>query len=374
MKILINTASTLKGGGVQVALSFLNECKNIGGNNYHVILGITIQKLIDKSSFPSNFYFYPISFRPATKVFSLSSHNQFFKNLEDEVKPDVVFTTSGPSYWRPKAPHLVGFNLAHHIYPDSPYFKKINLYRKLRWRVKKMLAVYFFKRDADAYVVQTEDVNVRLKALLNKSSIYTVSNTISNFYINPIIKNNCLPSKVSGEFRFLLLSAWYPHKNFEILKHIVRLLPYSYKSRVRFILTLPEEIFQQKFDKTFSDNIINVGPVNVEDGASLYTECDAIFLPTLLECFSATYAEAMVMEKPIITSDMGFAHTVCGDAALYFNPESPEEASQTICMLLDSTSLQKDLINKGKERLKIFGTAKERAEIYLNILDSIKRK
>ena len=50
-----------------------------------------------------------------------------------------------------------------------------------------------------------------------------------------------------------------------------------------------------------------------------------MFLPTFLECFSASYAEAMLMKKPIITSNLGFAQNVCKDAAVYFDPCNPED-------------------------------------------------
>ncbi len=47
-------------------------------------------------------------------------------------------------------------------------------------------------------------------------------------------------------------------------------------------------------------------------------------MPTLLECFSASYLEAMYMKKIIFTSDLPFAHTVCKDAAFYFAPHDVE--------------------------------------------------
>ena len=102
MRLLINTASTHKGGGVQVAKSFIEECKKFKEHEYAIILGENIAKTINKTEYPKNFCFQNAPFRPAIKVFSWSSHNYFLKELENEWKPDVVFTTTGPSYWRPK--------------------------------------------------------------------------------------------------------------------------------------------------------------------------------------------------------------------------------------------------------------------------------
>jgi glycosyltransferase involved in cell wall biosynthesis len=367
MKLLINTASTFKGGGIQVAISFLADCRQHPENEYHVVLGAALSKMTDTKNFPANFFFYPISYRPATKVFSPKSHNDFFKKLEEKIKPDVVFTTTGPAYWRPVAPHLVGYNLPHHVYPESPFFKKVSLYRRTRWKLKKLIASHFFKKDADAYVVQTDDINQRLRKLLGKEKVFTVSNTYSPFYNNPQTFSPKLPPRKNGEFRLLTLTAWYLHKNLDIIPKVVDALPEDVKANVKFVLTLPKHYFEKEVTEKYAGHIINAGPVKVEEGPSLYNECDAMFLPTLLECFSASYAEAMAMKKPILTSDMGFARTVCNDAAIYFNPVDAGEIARKIISLLKNETLQKELIEKGKGRMAVFGTSQQRTEEYLTI-------
>ena len=370
MKVLVNTASTYKGGSVQVAQSFIEECRRFKDNEYHVILGDMLGKLVDLENYPDNFSFYKLGHRPATRVLSFKSHNDDLKAIESNTAPDVVFTTSGPAYWRPKAPHLVGYNLPHYIYRDSPFFSKIPFLKRIKWDLKGALIKYYFKIEADAYIVQTDDVNNRLKEMLGVEKVYTVSNTFSQYYRDPIEVENKLPERSSNEFRLLTLSAWYPHKNLEIIPEVIEEMPEMLKKEVLFVLTLPEEDFK----KIFSDghkNIINIGPVKPEEGPSLYRECNAMFLPTLLECFSASYAEAMAMEKPIITSDLGFAHSVCGDAALYANPMDPSDISDKIKMLIKNPSLQEKLIDNGRKRKNKFLNARERAQKYLEICQNL---
>ena len=57
MKLLINTATTNKGGGVQVAKSFIEECKELSEHEYFVVLGKNISKSINKqyTFYDSNF-------------------------------------------------------------------------------------------------------------------------------------------------------------------------------------------------------------------------------------------------------------------------------------------------------------------------------
>ena len=372
MRILINTATTNKGGGIQVAVSFIEECKEFYEHEYFVVLGENISKSIHKDYFPENFTFYEAPFRPATKVFSWSSHNFFLKRIEKEWKPDVVFTTTGPSYWRPKVKHVMGYNLPHYIYSDSPYFQIISLKRKLWWKSMKIYAKYILKRDADALVVQTEDVRERVKKLLSKKSVFTVSNTISEHYLSPKKVAKKLPVKSKNQFRLLTLSAWYPHKNLSIIPKVLDVLIKKGYKNVVFVVTLPkiDEAKLHLVDK-YEGQLINIGPIKVEEGASLYKECDAMFLPTLLECFSASYAEAMQLRKPIITSDMGFAHTVCKKAAVYINPLDAKDIASKIITLYESKELQQDLQNKGIQRLEMFGSSQDRAKRYIEICEGL---
>lgn len=372
MRILINTATTNKGGGIQVAVSFIEECKEFYEHEYFVVLGENISKLIHKDSFTENFTFYEAPFRPATKVFSWSSHNFFLKTIEKQWKPDVVFTTTGPSYWRPKVKHVMGYNLPHYIYVDSPYFQIIPLKRKLWWKLMKVYAKYILIRDADALVVQTDDLKERVKKLLSKKNVFTVSNTISEHYLSPKKVAKKLPVKSKNQFRLLTLSAWYPHKNLSIIPKVLDVLIKRGYTNIVFVVTLPkkDEAKLHLFDK-YEEQLVNIGPVKVEEGASLYKECDAMFLPTLLECFSASYAEAMKLRKPIITSDMGFAHTVCKDAALYVNPMDENDIATKIIELSTSQKLQENLMNKGVERLQMFGSSQDRAKRYIEICQSL---
>lgn len=71
-----------------------------------------------------------------------------------------------------------------------------------------------------------------------------------------------------------------------------------------------------------------------------------MFLPTLLECFSASYPEAGFMKVPIFTSDLSFAKTICGEGAFYFNPMDCKNIASVI------TSAYKNP-DKIKEKLKL---------------------
>lgn len=367
MKLLINTATTHKGGSVQVAQSFIEACRDIPGHDYLVILGLSLAGRIRVEDFPPHFRFFPIDYRPATRVFSLRPRTRFFRKIEDSFHPDVVFTTSGPAYWRPQAPHLMGYNLAHYIYPDCTFLRNLPIHNRFRWRLKGAVIRHFFQRDADAYVVQTDAVGLRLRDFLSTDKVYTVANTCGEQYFAAHSVPDRLPPQQPGEFRLLTLSAWYPHKNLAIIPRVVEALPQGVRERVRFILTLPEEEYLGHFPASCREAIVNVGPVPADQGPSLYRECDAMFLPTLLECFSASYPEAMATRRPILTSDLDFARSICQEAALYFDPLDPAVIAQSIVALVESEELRRQLVSAGEKRLVDFGTAQSRAQRYLEL-------
>lgn len=238
------------------------------------------------------------------------------------------------------------------------------------WKVKRKAHLFFYNR-LDAIFVQTDDVKDRLSRVLSTSApIYKVSNTVNSCFLSNEKMKDKLPAKEAGEVRLLTVSSYYPHKNLDIIKPVVRLLEEKGLKSFRFVLTLPRE----KFDLLFSemgDSVINVGPVRIDECPSLYQECDFMFLPTLLECFSASYAEAMAMRKPILTSDMSFAHTVCQDAAIYFDPLDPKDIAEKIIALQNDGEKQEQLKNRGEEILQGYSFAEQRAESLLEICEGL---
>lgn len=370
MKLIINSASTYKGGSEQVALSFIHECKAYPEHEFHVIIGPHLAEQIDKNLFSDNFSFYIVPKRPASGIWSFVKTMRWLNKLEDKINPDCVITAGGHGYWRPKAPLVTGFNMAHYLYPESPYFAKLSLKRKAYWKLRQWIDLFFFSR-VDAYLVQTDDINKRVKKLMGGKKTFTVTNTVNGHFTEPKTFSNKLPDRENDEVRLLTLSSYYPHKNLEIINGVASKLSEMEVSNVKFVLTLPQNIFESIFTDNSMRYVYNVGSVPIEECPSLYSEVDFMFLPTLLECFSASYAEAMIMGKPILTSDLGFAHTVCKDAAIYFDPLDPEDIAGKILYLLNDPQKQDELIQRGKEEEKKLNTPAERAKSYLSICEKV---
>jgi len=349
-----------------VALSFIQECRQFSQHEYHVVLGPGVGALLDPVEFPSNFHFHHKAFG-VVRLRTLRRIQREMATIEERVRPDCVITTSGPPFWRSRAPHVVGFNRPLFIYPESPYLQGLPAAKKARLLAQRWLHTRSFRRDADAIIVQTDDVNERVRRLLGTARVYTVTNTHSAFYDDPPDRPDRLPMKAQGVFRFVTVTSYYPHKNLELIPRVIEALPEALRSRVEFVLTLTEAQYRERIGVEIPPQVRLTGPVPPPECPALYRECDAMFLPTLAECFSASYPEAMRMEKPIVTSELGFARSICEDAAMYFTPSDPQAAASQIVRLIDDPTLQRDLRKKGRERLGAFDTPAERARKILDI-------
>lgn len=373
MRLLI-MAVQFKGGSLQGVVSIIRELVKFKENEYHIVLSKEVKAQLQGVSFPENMHLYDLPYKTGNRTVNLFLNRGYFNRLEHEVNPDVVLCTSGPMYWKSKTPCLMGFNLPHHIYRESPYFDTISVAAKVRWFLRRTSHRFYFRRESDAFFVQTDDVNERFRKYVGRNEVYTVPNTYSVSYRNIEQFPPKLPPRQEGITRCLTISAYYPHKNLDIIKKVVDVLESNGRKDIQFVVTLPQNYYDQLFPAEYKDCIINVGFVPSKEGPSLYEECDIMFLPTLLECFSASYAEAMVMHKPIITSDMGFAHCVCKDAAIYINPVDAEEIAEKLINLVDDKELQQKLVAKGEEQKAQFGTSEDRAKGILDLCEMLTKK
>ena len=375
MRILLNTSNLYVGGGLQVALSFINELKELNTNHeYHIFLSLAVDKQIDQKEFTGNFYFYLIEKSPA----SLKTRKTIvakLNSLEEHIKPDIVFSVFGPSYWKPKAKHLLGFADGWFYNPESVAYNRLPLLKRIKMRLHVKYKSYYLKRDADYYVLETLDAKNKFSKVIDidKSKTFVVGNTYSSIFDeDECIQSNYeyfinLPKKQDNEFRLIYITHNHPNKN---LTSINKILPLLDGFNINFFLTLDDVSYRTLFP-VLTKNVINLGPIPQKSCPSVYKQCDALFAPTLLETFSAAYPEAMKMGKPILTSNYSFAKDVCQDAALYFDPLDPKDMIKKIKMLVRDKALLNKLAEKGRKRVKKFESARTRAEKYIAICENL---
>jgi glycosyltransferase involved in cell wall biosynthesis len=156
--------------------------------------------------------------------------------------------------------------------------------------------------------------------------------------------------------KLLALTRYYPHKNLEILVDLFQ----QYREEledVSIIVTIEEsqhagakKLLERIKSNKLENKIVNIGPVDQALLPALFAKVDALMLPTLLESFTGTYIEAMQFQKPILTSDRDFAHAVCDDAALYFDPLSVDDIKAKLLTFVEDEALRTTLRERGLDR------------------------
>lgn len=367
-KIIINAANLKKGGALQVAASFVCEAAKINDIEFYVILGKASSKVISPSEFEGTKHlkFLTIDIHPAESIFQFFKFRSRLSKIEAKIRPYGVISVFGPSYWKPEALHIVGFARPYIIYENTYFFKVSKHGKKLRFKILNRIHKYFFRKESSLYWTETIDSRQRLSEKIGKplDHIVVATNNCSNFFRNANIKPfPGLPEKKAP--RLLYISSYYNHKGFEQIPPILNKLA-ERNIEIELILTIDACNFERLF--AAYPNVINLGQVEPQYCPYLYEVSDIVFAPTLLEVFSAIYPEAMYSQKPIVTTDLPFARNICGDAALYFDPASPEDAASKIQHLLNDPDLRNKLVAKGLERVGEFDLPEERFRKILDML------
>ena len=77
------------------------------------------------------------------------------------------------------------------------------------------------------------------------------------------------------------------------------------------------------------------GRVSLDELASLYRRSAALVFPSRYEGFGQPPLEAMASGCPVACSNAASLPEVCGDAARYFDPDSPEQIAGALAAVLD---------------------------------------
>ena len=99
----------------------------------------------------------------------------------------------------------------------------------------------------------------------------------------------------------------------------------------------------------------------------LYTSVDLLLMPSLCEGFGMPVLEAMSCGVPVVTSRRGSIPEVAGEAALYVDPEDPEDIANGVERTIDEPALRKQMVRAGLKQASHFSwqrTARETASVY----------
>ena len=359
MNILINASNLRTGGGLQVADSICRELYKFN-HNFIVLLPSVMRKSMEAIKYYHNVtaigYDSPLSIKTI-----LTGRDRFLDDIVKKKKIDRVLTVFGPSRWKPKCFHLCGFAMPHIVLNDSPYWEKFSLKSKLLSAFRNKIMSTDFKNKNNGLWCENEYITQRLKKKYPNKEIHTISNNCNQIYYDRSSWDNSITLPKFNGLTLLTITSNYPHKNLRIAVDALEIIRQKYPElNIRFVFTIKESDFGSIPDN-LRQSFVFLGPIPINQCPHLYEQASIMFQPSLLECFSATYPEAMLMKKPIITTDLGFAHSLCGEAACYYTADDPSALADAIQKLASNKDYRENLVTIGLEQVKKFDSFEDRA-------------
>jgi glycosyltransferase involved in cell wall biosynthesis len=354
MHILINAANVRFGGGVTVAKNIIKSLLDHGDprDSYCLLLpkieGYSFETLPNLT----------VRYVPDTFHFNYWNKAKFirfgFSRLVEDEKAALVLSLGNVAF-PCKVPQLLLIQNAYLFYPESVLWRRLPFKFKLYVKLANKQTAFYLKY-ADKYLVQTSVMKERLHRLfqIKRENIDILPNVVS-YQSQPKIEPLDVNSAADSGIRLLFLSKYYPHKNYDILIPLARIIKnrgikISISLTVMpeehpYLMWLKDEVYREELDAI----IKFIGTVRPDEMHSVFETHTGSILPTLLESFSGTYIESMYYGRPIFTSDLDFAHVVCSDAAYYFDPLDPESVFQSILSAFADPEIMHQKIKRGFE-------------------------
>src|SRR3989344_335736 len=347
-------------------------------NDYYLLL---LQKDYDVFEFQSNFHKVAVDFR----WYTINEKIKLPKVL-NKIKPDLVHLPhfNVPIFYKGKFVVTI-----HDLIHQHFNFQRSTTHDPLTFKLKQFGYKQIFRNainKSSNILVPSNFVKDQLmnEWKVNKNKIVTtyegvdnevsiIGDKISKQKINKILDkfNIKLPFTAKQEpsgFIFYVGNA-HPHKNIEGLIKSFLILRKNYQY-LTLVLSGEDNYFWQRIRQEYQyKDIIYTGRISDEELVALYKSAKCFVMPSFEEGFGVPILEAFQIGCPVVSSSGGSLKEVGDNAAIYFDPRSTDGIVEKIQMVLNSEEISKQLIEKGKERVKQFSwkkLAEQTMEVYQN--------
>ena len=367
LKALIDCTPLSAGGGVQVAVGLLaNLFKSKSIDWQAVVPHVMRAAMPDEIAGSSR-----MRFLHTRSHIDRIKATRYLHSIEAEMCPDVAFSVFGPTLFRARAPHLVGFAKPHLIYARDLGMPG----RGMKGAVFDAFGSFLFRR-ADHIVVETQIARERFAQCIqfDPARISVISNAP-----NPLLKRLPDIPQPDQPFGILMPSAWYWHKNLDMAPLVAREIAHGAPDldfQVRLTLP-PDSAHWRRIEASahalgVARNVTTLGALPIEELASAYRNASVVFLPTQREISTAVYPEAFFFRRPLVTSDEDFAKELCGDAAIFTPARDAIATAARLIELASSPEMCRRLVVAGEEQLAAhYPTPQEKFEMQLALLENV---
>jgi glycosyltransferase involved in cell wall biosynthesis len=182
-------------------------------------------------------------------------------------------------------------------------------------------------RYADAFIVQTNLMQTALAASYPSiaNRIHVIAQPVPVWLLEAAVHRSGLLRVPGAALRLIYPAAGYPHKNHRLLASIKPEFSSSWPVE-NLKLTLPIE----NHPALNVPWIQCVGFLSSTEMIQAYGEVDGLLFLSTDESYGFPLVEAMFMGLPIVCPDLPYAHALCADDAIYFDPYSLESLRNAV--------------------------------------------
>lgn len=254
----------------------------------------------------------------------------------------------------------------HDLIPEI-YFKE-----KMNWMINQKKQIL---QSAAAIIAISESTRTELlnRYELNEKKVHTIYHGYpEHFEKYADAENQLTQNKELQKPYILFVGTRNDYKNFQPLVRQMAGFLKKTNFDLRVIGNKPTDTeIALLRELNITDRIIFAGHVDDHALYQAYSQAFCFIFPSLHEGFGMPLLESFIAKCPVICSDIPVFKEICGDAALYFNPEDPGSVSQCLESLLDHRESSTLLIEKGLRQVRKFQW-REAAGKTLEIYKSLK--
>ncbi|QOJ32007.1 MAG: glycosyltransferase [Gammaproteobacteria bacterium] len=349
MRVAIVAHALRAGGGVPVGVNIAGGLPRVRPDWEFLCVVPDMPEYLAATGQP---HVHTLPFRQTSRATRLLFEQMALPRAIRRFAPDIIFSLGNATVPVHARLHAMLLQDAHFVYPASHY-GPLSPADRLQLAVNR-LRLRRSLRYARLVFLQTTCMKARfLEAWNFAGSVAVLPNFLDS---RPHATPHSTPPQ-GLPLRVLVLSRYYPHKNLELIANTFRQFRHElHDIEIRLTISANQHPGARRLLQAISADhlerqIVNTGPIPITDLALACQDADVMLLPSLLESFSGTYLEAMQTGIPIVTSNLDFAHEVCGNAALYFDPTSMMDLAQALIRLRDDAQLRHDLVTAGFGRL-----------------------
>jgi glycosyltransferase involved in cell wall biosynthesis len=259
-------------------------------------------------------------------------------------------------------------------YPEFFTWKEMLYFKPLRWTIRKadriITTTDYVKKELQKFGYTKKDQSIDL-APLGVTEKFKPAELHREDFLKKIKARHGLP-----ENYLLVVGRLNARKNLEA---VIRSLPLLTDKKICLVIVGEENwktpnLRELLHNEELKSRIKFTGFATDEELSAIYAMAKIFCFPSFAEGFGLPPLEAMASGVPVVVSNTTSMPEVCSDAALYFDPNNPQQIADQINRLLDNKSLYDQKRTEGLEWSKKF-TWKRTAQGILNsILSAIADK